>query len=88
MSYNILAVNPGHNGSCALVVDGEVVFYSEEERFSRLKYDGNPFKSMLAVLLNQKIDEVVIGGTNPQLPQKFLTLQSNYHNPNFESILK
>ena len=78
MSYNILAINPGHNGSCALVVDGEVVFYSEEERFSRLKYDGNPFKSMLAVLLNQKIDEVVIGGTNPQLPQLPWTNEDPY----------
>ena len=25
MSYNILGINPGHNGSAALVVDGEVV---------------------------------------------------------------
>ena len=69
MPYNILAVNPGHNGSCALVSDGFVIFYSEEERFSRLKYDGNPFKSMVSVLLNHKIDELVIGGTQSQLPQ-------------------
>lgn len=66
MSYSILAVNPGHNGSAALVVDGELVFYSEEERLSRLKYDGNPFKAMLHVLINHKIDELVLGGTTPE----------------------
>jgi carbamoyltransferase len=65
MSYNILAVNPSHNGSCALIIDGEIVFYAEEERFSRMKYDGNPFKSMISVLLNHKIDEIVVGGTQP-----------------------
>ena len=66
MSYSILAINPGHNGSAALVVDGELVFYSEEERLSRLKYDGNPFKAMLHVLINHKIDELVLGGTTPE----------------------
>jgi predicted NodU family carbamoyl transferase len=66
MAYSILAINPGHNGSAALVVDGELVFYSEEERLSRLKYDGNPFKAMLHVLINHKIDELVLGGTTPE----------------------
>jgi len=66
MAYSILAINPGHNGSAALVVDGEVVFYSEEERLSRLKYDGNPFKAMLHVLINHKVDELVLGGTSPE----------------------
>lgn len=64
MSYNILAINPGHNGSAALVSDGEIIFYGEEERFSRMKYDGNPFKAMLQSLMNVPIDELVIGGTN------------------------
>jgi carbamoyltransferase len=64
-----MAINPGHNGSAALVVDGEIVFYAEEERLSRLKYDGNPFRAMLHILINHTVDEIVIGGTNPQLPQ-------------------
>ena len=67
MTYSILAINPGHNGSAALVVDGQVVFYGEEERFSRLKYDGNPFKAMMHVLVNNKIDEFIIGGTTNEL---------------------
>ena len=32
---NILAINPGHNGSTALVKDGILEVYIEEERFSR-----------------------------------------------------
>lgn len=64
MSYNILGIVPGHNGSAALVCDGELVYFGEEERFSRMKYDGNPFRAMLYVLINFDIDELVIGGTN------------------------
>jgi carbamoyltransferase len=69
MAYNILAINPGHNGSAALVSDGQVIFYAEEERFSRMKYDGNPFRAMLQILINNTVDELVIGGTTPQLSQ-------------------
>lgn len=63
--YNILAINPGHNGSAALISDGELVFYAEEERLSRMKYDGNPFRAMLQVLQSTHVDELVIGGTSP-----------------------
>jgi carbamoyltransferase len=51
MSYNILGINPGHNGSACLVSDGELKYYLEEERLSRMKYDGNPFKSMIDIML-------------------------------------
>lgn len=67
--YSILAINPGHNGSAALVVDGQLVFYAEEERFSCSKYDGNPFRAMLQVLINNTVDELVIGGTTEDLPR-------------------
>lgn len=67
--YSILAINPGHNGSAALVVNGQVVFYAEEERYSRSKYDGNPFRAMLQVLINNTVDELVIGGTTEDLPR-------------------
>ena len=63
MAYSILAINPGHNGSAALVVDGELVYYREEERVSRMKYDGNPFRSMLQILMSQPVDELILGGT-------------------------
>ena len=64
---NILAVNPGHNGSVALLIDGDLKFYIEEERLSRDKYDANPFRGILEAI-NYKIDNIVIGGTTMQLP--------------------
>lgn len=67
MSYNILGVNPGHNGSVALLVDGELVYYIEEERLSRMKYDGNPFKAIMDVMSKWHIDEIVIGGTSGKM---------------------
>ena len=62
--WTILAINPGHNGSAALIIDGELVYYCEEERLSRMKYDGNPFRAMINVFANYKIDELIIGGTS------------------------
>lgn len=69
MAYNILAINPGHNGSAAFVSDGELLFYVEEERLSRSKYDGNPFRAMLSIITSYKIDELIIGGTSNDLHQ-------------------
>ena len=65
--YNIMAINPGHNGSVALVSDGKIIYYCEEERLSRLKYDGNPFRGMIKILEEYAIDELIIGGTSPEL---------------------
>jgi carbamoyltransferase len=64
MSYNILAVNNGHNGSAALVIDGKLKVYLEEERLSRFKYDGNPFRVVSEIVKKYRIDEIVIGGQN------------------------
>jgi carbamoyltransferase len=66
MAYNILAINPGHNGSAALVSDGEIKYYVEEERMSRMKYDGNPFRGMLDIMQRWPIDELVIAGTGQE----------------------
>ena len=65
---NILAINPGHNGSAALLVDGDLKFYIEEERLSRNKYDGNPFVGMMEAL-KYGVDILVLGGTSPHFPQ-------------------
>lgn len=93
MTYSILSINPGHNGSAALVVDGEVIFYGEEERFSRMKYDGNPFRAMINILSNYQVDELVIGGTTNQLHQLPWTGENSYtalarkFNPNIKITL-
>lgn len=65
--YNIMAINPGHNGSVALLSDGKLIYYCEEERLSRMKYDGNPFRGMIKILEEYPIDELIIGGTSPEL---------------------
>jgi carbamoyltransferase len=66
MNYNVLGVHPGHNGSAALISNGKLVYYLEEERLSRFKRDGNPFRVMIDICSKYKIDEIVIGGTNDQ----------------------
>ena len=88
---NILGINPGHNGSAALLIDGELEFYIEEERLSRSKYDGNPLMGILEGL-KHGIDVLVLGGTRPQHPQLPWTGEDPYgalvrkHNPNVNII--
>jgi len=76
--YNIMGINPGHNGSVALVSDGKLIFYCEEERLSRLKYDGNPFRGMIKILEQYQIHELFIGGTNPDLAKLPWTNEDAY----------
>jgi carbamoyltransferase len=78
MPYNILAINPGHNGSACLLVDGEVVYYAEEERLSRMKYDGNPFRAMLECLQSYPVDELILGGTSPEFSKLPWTMEDAY----------
>jgi carbamoyltransferase len=78
MTYNVIGINPGHNGSVALVSDGEVLYYIEEERLSRLKYDGNPFRGILDILSKYHVNEIVIGGTTNNLPQLFWTQEDPF----------
>ena len=61
-----MAINPGHNGSAALVIDGKLEYYIEEERMTREKRDGNPFRAMLYLMEDYHIDELVIGGTGQE----------------------
>jgi len=78
MSYNILAINPGHNGSAALISDGDVKYYLEEERLSRMKYDGNPFRAMIDIMSRYTVDELVIVGTGVDFPQLPWTMENPY----------
>ena len=88
---NILGINPGHNGAAALLIDGKLEFYIEEERLSRSKYDGNPLMGILEGL-KFGIDVLVLGGTSPQFPQLPWTGEDPYsalvrkHNPNVKVI--
>ena len=40
MTQGIAAITRGHNGGVCLLKDGEVVLNLEEERLTRVKYDG------------------------------------------------
>jgi carbamoyltransferase len=60
---NVLGINPGHNGSAALVSDNKLMFYVEEERLSRNKYDGNPFLGIMQIMEDYPLDRIIIGGT-------------------------
>src|SRR5210317_1076226 len=60
----LLAINTGHNGSSALFKDNELVYYVEEDRLSRLKYDGNPYLGMeKAYEYTDHIDYLLLCGT-------------------------
>ena len=93
MTYNVMAINPGHNGSVALVVDGKLEYYIEEERLSRSKYDGNPFRGMLYCMENHHIDELIIGGTGQEDHQLPWTGENSYvalvrkFNPNVKTTV-
>tara|TARA_R110002153_G_scaffold86020_1_gene214006 strand:+ start:2705 stop:4402 length:1698 start_codon:yes stop_codon:yes gene_type:complete len=63
MTHNILGINVNHNGSAALVSNGELVYYLEEERLSREKQDSSPFRVMFEILNKYPINEIVICGT-------------------------
>lgn len=60
---NVLGLNPGHNGSVALVSNGETVYYCEEERLSRVKYDSSPFRGIIEVLKKYPVDILALAGT-------------------------
>ena len=79
MTITVLAINPGHNGSTALIVDGELQVYIEEERLSRMKYDGNPYRGMIDLLTKTKIDFLVMGGTGQEDHRLPWTGESSYH---------
>ena len=66
----IVSVARGHNASTTLMVDGEIVFYLEEERLSRRKYDGSPLMGMLKVFdYVDHVDHLVVCHTHKSGPE-------------------
>lgn len=60
----------GHNASTTLMIDGEVIFYVEEERLSRMKHDGSPLLGLLKVFeYVDHIDHLVVCHTHRHGPQ-------------------
>ena len=66
MTQWIAGITRGHNGATCLLKDGEIIFYLEEERLSRKKYDGGPLAGMLKIKeYTDRIDYLVIAHTQP-----------------------
>ena len=73
MSQWIAGITRGHNAGVCLLKDGEVVFAIEEERLTRVKYDGGPLLSLLKIKeYTDKLDYLVIAHT--QLINQFFVI--------------
>jgi len=60
----IAGITRGHNGGVCLLKNGEVIFATEEERYSRQKYDGGPLAAMLKIKeYTNKLDHLVVAHT-------------------------
>lgn len=65
-----LAITRGHNGATTLFKDGEMIFYVEEERLTRQKYDGSPLAGIIkATEYTDVIHELILCHTYEQAPQ-------------------
>ena len=75
----IASISRGHNSSTTLMVDGEIIFYLEEERITRRKYDGSPFMGLLKVFdYVDHIDHLVVCHTHRQGPETDWTGEDAY----------
>ena len=75
----IVSVARGHNSSTTLMVDGEIIFYIEEERLSRRKYDGGPLMGLLKVFdYVDHIDHLVVCHTHASGPELDWTGEALY----------
>lgn len=76
----IVSIARGHNGSTTLLVDGEIVFYLEEERLSKFKYDGSPMLGLIEVFKYvDHIDHLIINHTHRHGPELDWTGEDAYY---------
>jgi|TARA_B100001250_G_scaffold200556_1_gene171984 carbamoyltransferase len=73
MSQWILGIARGHNAGACLLKDGEIVWNLEEERLTRVKYDGAPLATInLVKEFTDHLDYMVICHTTRMDQHKFL----------------
>ena len=76
----IVSCARGHNASTTLMVDGEILWYLEEERLSRSKYDGAPLMGLMKVFdYVDHIDHLVVCHTHRMGPQLDWCGEDAYH---------
>ena len=62
MSYNILGINLSHNSSVCVLSDGNLDFFLEEERLSKIKHDDFPLHLLHYISQHFQINEIYISG--------------------------
>ncbi len=76
----IVSIARGHNSSTTLMVNGEIIFYIEEERLSRRKYDGSPLLGLMKVFdYVDHIDHLVVCHTHKHGPELDWTGETLYN---------
>jgi len=85
----ILSLNRNHNGSVCILKDGDIIYHSEEERHSRIKFDSTPYKSLIKGLqLVDSIDYLLITGLeNDNTKDFYVTLVEKHTKGKFEVIV-
>ena len=61
---NILSIQADHNSSACLFIDGNLVYFNQEERLAKLKNASSvPFKCLEEIKkITKKIDNLIITG--------------------------
>ena len=79
---NILGLNLGHDSSCALIMNGKLVFASEQERYSKNKHTREfPKEAIIDCVKSQNlkindIDLIVVGFLPERYVKEFFLKQS------------
>jgi len=69
-----IGISRVHNSSLCILVDGEIVFHIENERFSNIKYDAFPFHALAKIPeYVDHIDNICIAGVGPTVPAENFT---------------
>lgn len=66
---NILGISPHHHSSVCLIQEGEIIFFSQEERIYReRKYCSFPFKTIIDVIQHHHIDYIAQSSPSVRFP--------------------
>jgi len=72
----ILGLNLNHNSSVTLLKNGEVIFFLEEDRLSRVKHDEYLYHTLSKITsYTKKLDYVIVGAENGSNSYNFLCVK-------------
>ena len=77
---NILGISPHHHSSVCLLKEGEIIFFSQEERIHREeKYCSFPFKTIIDVIQHHHIDYIAQSSPGVFFPNSTTSLDDSFH---------